>query len=163
MFDCTQGKKFIFLYIKWMLTSNPIKKFSLEIQLMKWGATNSRWIRKKFQRRLFYVYGCDVSHSACIAENTLFPHPIGIVIGSNVKIKPDCIIYQQVTIGGNFDTDNSMATIESGVRIGAGAKIIGKLTVCENSVIGANSTITKSVPANSVVVGINQILRRTIL
>lgn len=146
------------LFIKWMTTGNPTKKFSIEIQLMKWGSINSRFIRKYFQRRIFYKYNCDVSHSADIHPSVIFPHPTGIVIGSNAIIEKGCSIYQQVTIGANLGGNNEMAHIKSDSKLFSGVKIIGGIEIGTNCVIGANTVVTKDIPLNSRVVGINRIL-----
>ncbi|SFV63654.1 Serine acetyltransferase [hydrothermal vent metagenome] len=117
-------------------------------------------IRKFFQRRLYYKYHCDISHTATIHPSVTFPHPIAIVIGSQATIHKNCSIYQNVTIGSNFDSDNSMPTIEANTLIGTGAKLIGNITVGKNCIIGANAVVTKSVPNNSIVTGVNNIRKR---
>ncbi|ANU37722.1 DapH/DapD/GlmU-related protein [Vibrio scophthalmi] len=151
-------KRLFILLIKWMATSNPIKKFSLEIQLMRWGKVNSRPIRKYFQRRIFYKYNCDISHSADIHPSVIFPHPTGVVIGSNAVVEEGCFIYQQVTIGGNFESDNSMAHVKKDTHLGTGAKIIGGIEIGSNCRVGANAVITKNLQANSLAVGVNKVI-----
>lgn len=146
------------LLIQWMTTGNPTKKFSFEIQLMQWGRVHSRIVRKHFQRRIFYKYNCDISHSANIHPSVIFPHPTGVVIGSNAIIEQGCLIYQQVTIGGNLGGNNEMAHIKQNTKVFAGAKIIGGIEIGSNCVVGANTIVTKSVPLNSQVVGINRII-----
>ncbi len=143
--------------LKLFLTRNPIKRFQMECQLMLHYSQKSRFLRKYFQRRLYYVYGCDISHSAQIDKAAAFPHPIGIVIGSNAVIEKNCSIYQNVTLGSNFASDNKMPYIKQNSSIGAGAKLIGDITIGENCIVGANAVVTKSVPDNSIVVGANQI------
>ena len=148
------------LLVQWIRTSDPQKKFPLEIQLMGWGRKHSRWLRKKFQRRIFYRYNCDISPSAQISPSVKFPHPTGVVIGSNAIIDKECIIYQQVTIGSNFGDDNSMAHLEPGTKVGAGAKIIGGITVGEQCVIGTSAIVTKDVPSHCMVIGANKIIHK---
>ncbi|KCV74185.1 serine acetyltransferase [Vibrio parahaemolyticus VP49] len=144
------------LLIKWLSTSEPSNKFRAELDLMFWGTQHSRFIRKRFQRRIFYVYNCDVSHLADIHPTVLFPHPCGIVIGSQAKVEKGCRIYQQVTIGSNFDSDNSMAHVSENTYIGSGAKIIGGISIGKNCYVGANAVITKNVADNSSIVGNNK-------
>lgn len=90
-------------------------------------------------------------------ENTpVFPHGLfGIFISNSAKIGRDVIIYHHVTIGSNTLEGSSgygAPVIEDGVLIGAGAKIIGNITVGKNSRIGAGCVVTKDIPPNSVVV-----------
>ena len=148
------------LLIQWSRTSDPQKKFPLEIQLMAWGQAHSRWLRKKFQRRIFYCYSCDISPSAKINPSVKFPHPTGVVIGSNAIIDKECIIYQQVTIGSDFGEDNSMAHLQSGTKVGAGAKVIGGIIIGEQCVIGTGAVVTKDIPSYSMVVGANKVIHK---
>lgn len=94
-----------------------------------------------------------------------FPHPVGVVIGDQVRIGPGCEIYQHVTIGQKAITPGQKAqdypTIGARVTIGAGAVVLGAITVGDGAVIGANAVVTRDVPAGAVVVGVNQIKERT--
>lgn len=94
--------------------------------------------------------------NATIETPPVFPHGLcGIFISNSAKIGKNVIIYHHVTIGSNAIKDSKgygAPTIEDGVMIGAGAKIIGNITIGENSRIGAGCVVTKSVPPNSVVV-----------
>ncbi|MDD9174937.1 serine acetyltransferase [Aliivibrio sp. S2TY2] len=146
----------ISLIIKWLFTSNPIKKFRAELDLMFWGTSHCKIIRKYFQRRIFYVYNCDISHVAEIHPSVMFPHPCGIVIGSQAKIEENCRIYHQVTLGGNFDSTNNMPQIKRGSLIGSGAKLLGGITIGENCIIGANAIVTKNVGNDITVIGFNK-------
>ncbi|MBL4832108.1 MAG: serine acetyltransferase [Aliivibrio sp.] len=139
------------LLARWLTTSNPSKKFRAELDLMFWGAKHSRLVRRYFQRRIFYVYNCDISHSAEIHSSVKFPHPCGVVIGSKAKVAAGCHIYQQVTIG----SDNSMAYIKKNTFIGSGAKLIGGIEIGENCHIGANAVVTKNFADDSTIVGNN--------
>lgn len=89
-------------------------------------------------------------------QNVKFPHPVGIVIGRNVKIGKDCIIYQNVTIGTK-ETKNFMnapyPTLGNNVTIFANSVIFGDITIGHNSVIGAGSVVFSNIPPNSIVVG----------
>ena len=144
------------LLLQWLKTSEPSKKFRAEIDLMYWGHEHSHFIRKYFQRRIFYIYNCDISHLSDIHSSVIFPHPCGIVIGSKAKIAAGCRIYQQVTIGSNFDSDNSMAHVKQNTYIGSGAKLIGGIEIGTNCYIGANAVVTKSFSDNCSIVGNNQ-------
>lgn len=143
---------------KWFFTNDPKKSLELEIQLMFYFNQKSKFLRKIFQRRIYYKYHCEISHLAVIHSSVQFIHPLGIVIGSQAIIEKNRHIYQQVTIGSNFNSDNRMPHIQEGCKIGTGAKLIGGITIGKNCIIGANSVVTKSIPDNSIVVGINTIL-----
>ena len=106
------------------------------------------------------LFSCDIS-SECILGNGLrLPHPLGIVISEKAIIEDNCTIFQNVTIGLNEHKANydSAPLIGKNVYIGAGAVLIGKKTIGDDVIIGANATITKSIPNGLVVVGDNRII-----
>ncbi|MCX4188425.1 serine O-acetyltransferase [Methylophaga sp. OBS4] len=99
------------------------------------------------------ISGADIPLNCHIGGGLLIPHPNGIVIHSAVKIGVNCLIHQQVTIG--VKRNNRQAPVIKGhVDIGAGAKIIGPVTVGEHALIGANAVVIKDVPAYAIVAGI---------
>ncbi|MDP0449542.1 serine acetyltransferase [Glaesserella parasuis] len=118
-----------------------------------------------YRNKIYYKYHCDI-HPLCILGNNLsFRHPIGIVIGSGTEIKDNVTILQHVTLGGaKFDEMGFgipyKQIIGNNCIIGAGAKILGDLTIGDNCVIGANAVITKDIPDNCTVVGFNKIVHR---
>lgn len=86
-----------------------------------------------------------------------FPHPIGIVIASDAEISKGVVIYQNVTIGRKeMDKDDGIPHIGKNVMIYSGAVIVGGISIGKNSIVGANAIVTKDVPANSIVVGVNK-------
>ena len=97
------------------------------------------------------VTGADIPLNSLIGGGLMIPHPNGIVIHPEAKIGNNCIIFQQVTIGKGR---GGVPTIGHNVSIGAGAKVLGKITIGDNVVIGANSVVTKSIPCNVIVKGI---------
>jgi serine O-acetyltransferase len=99
--------------------------------------------------------GIDIHPAAKIGRRVFIDHGIGVVIGETTEIGNDVLIYQQVTLGGVSLTHGKRhPTIEDGVVIGAGAKVLGNITIGKNSKIGANSVVVKDVPPNSTAVGI---------
>jgi serine O-acetyltransferase len=107
-------------------------------------------------RVLFLLTGCDIGRP--LPSTTFLPHPQGIVVGSYVQLGSHVVIGHQVTLGGrDFDIKN-MPVIEDGVYLGAGAKVLGQLKIGAGATIGANSVVTRDVPAGAVVVGANRIL-----
>jgi serine O-acetyltransferase len=97
----------------------------------------------------------DIHPAARIGRRVFIDHGIGIVIGETAVVGDDVTIYQGVTLGGvNLAKGKRHPTIENGVVIGSGAKILGNITIGENAKIGANSVVIKNVPADSTAVGI---------
>ena len=97
----------------------------------------------------------DIHPAATIGENVFIDHGIGVVIGETAIIGNNVTIYQGVTLGGvSLNPGKRHPTIEDDVIIGAGAKILGNITIGKESKIGANSVVVKDVPPYSTVVGI---------
>ena len=97
------------------------------------------------------VTGADIPLNARLGGGLLLPHPNGIVIHPDAVIGPNCLLFQQVTIGAAHD---GVPRIGSHVDIGAGAKIIGPITLGNYVRVGANAVVTRDVPAGSIVAGI---------
>jgi len=111
----------------------------------------SRWavLRHRFWS---VVTGCDVPLNAHIGGGLLLPHPNGVVIHPLASIGPNCLIFQQVTIGTRHD--RHAPQIGAGVDIGAGAKILGPVRIGDGARIGANAVVLQDVPAGCTAVGI---------
>lgn len=120
--------------------------------LARWIAQMARWIT-----------GIEIHPGATIGSGFFIDHGMGVVIGETAEIGSDVTIYHGVTLGGtSLNKGKRHPTIGDRVVIGAGAKVLGALTIGEDSRIGANAVVVKSVPANSVVVGVpGQIVRRS--
>lgn len=97
------------------------------------------------------VSGADIPLNSNIGLGLWIPHPNGVVIHPRATIGVNCIFQQGVTIGY---AKGGVPTIGNGVELGAGAKVIGGVTVGDCAVIGANAVVTRDVPANCVAVGI---------
>lgn len=111
----------------------------------------SRLFRKIAVARYVYwsaITGADIPLNCRIGGGLLLPHPNGIVIHSNACIGPNCLIFQQVTIGAST---KGVPTIGGHVDIGAGAKIIGPVVIGDHVRIGANALVHFDVPTGSVV------------
>jgi len=97
----------------------------------------------------------DIHPGATIGRRVFIDHGFGVVIGQTTIIEDDVLIYQGVTLGGvSLTPGKRHPTIKSGVVIGAGAKVLGNITIGINSKIGANSVVVREVPDNSTAIGI---------
>ena len=110
-----------------------------------------------------FFTGIEIHPGATIGKRVFFDHGMGIVIGETAEIGDDCVIYHGVTLGGTSTTRSKRhPTLKNGVVVGAGAKILGNITLGENVKIGANSVVLKSIPDNRVAVGIPaKIIKKT--
>lgn len=97
----------------------------------------------------------DIHPGATIGNRVFIDHGVGVVIGQTAIIEDDVLIYQGVTLGGvSLIAGKRHPTIKRGAVIGAGAKILGNITIGENSKVGANSVVVRNVPENSTAIGI---------
>lgn len=121
-----------------------------------------KWLARAFAQFVRFLTGVEIHPGACIARRLFIDHGMGVVIGETAIIEEDVTIYHGVTLGGvSLEKVKRHPTIETGVVIGAGAKVLGDITVGSHSRIGANAVVIKSVPPQSVVVGVpGQIIRR---
>ena len=95
---------------------------------------------------------------ARIGKGLRLPHLLGIVISGNAIIGENCTIMHQVTIGVDGFKSDLAPKIGDNVFIGAGAKIIGNVSIGNNVVVGANSVVSKSIPDGMTVVGFNRVI-----
>ncbi len=107
--------------------------------------------------------GIEIHPGASIGPGFFIDHGMGVVIGETSEIGTDVTMYHGVTLGGtSLSKGKRHPTIGNRVVIGAGAKVLGAITVGDDSRIGANAVVVKSVPVNSVVVGVpGQIVSRS--
>jgi len=118
-----------------------------------------RW-RLKLTARLIsqtarWLTGIEIHPGATIGRRFFIDHGMGVVIGETAEIGDDCTLYHGVTLGGTtWHKVKRHPTLRNNVVIGAGAKILGPITIGENARIGSNSVVVKDVPAGATVVGI---------
>ena len=97
----------------------------------------------------------DIHPGAQIGQRVFIDHATGVVIGETAIIGDDVLIYQQVTLGGvSLSKGKRHPTVEKGATIGAGAKVLGNITIGEYAKIGANSVVIKDVPPYCTAVGV---------
>ncbi|WP_024690525.1 serine O-acetyltransferase [Pseudomonas tremae] len=102
-----------------------------------------------------WMTGIEIHPGARIGRRFFIDHGMGIVIGETAEIGNDVTLYQGVTLGGtSWNAGKRHPTLEDGVVVGAGAKVLGPFTVGAGAKIGSNAVVTKAVPAGATAVGI---------
>lgn len=99
--------------------------------------------------------GVEIHPGATIGRRFFIDHGMGVVIGETAIVGDDVLMYHQVTLGGrSLGREKRHPTVGDRVLLGAGAKIIGDITIGDDAKIGANALVVKSVPPGKVVVGV---------
>jgi len=102
-----------------------------------------------------WTTGIEIHPGATIGKRFFIDHGMGIVIGETAEIGDDVMLYQAVTLGGtSLNPGKRHPTVMNGVIVGAGAAILGPITVGENARVGANAVVLADVPATATVVGV---------
>lgn len=102
-----------------------------------------------------FLTGIEIHPGAEIGEGLFIDHGMGVVIGETSEIGDNVTIYQGVTLGGtSHKRAKRHPTLGNNVVVGVGAKLIGDITIGDNSKVGAGSVVVTSVPANATVVGV---------
>ena len=110
-----------------------------------------RWLS---QTARFFT-GIEIHPGATIGKKFFIDHGMGVVVGETAVIGDNVLLYQGVTLGGTGkETGKRHPTLGNNIVVGTGAKILGNITIGDNSYIGANAVVIKNVPPNSTVVGI---------
>ena len=106
--------------------------------------------------------GIEIHPGATIGPGLFIDHGMGVVIGETAVVGSDVTLYHGVTLGGtSLNKGKRHPTIGDRVTIGAGAKVLGNITVGSDSRVGANAVVVRSAPENSVVVGVpGQVVHR---
>jgi len=99
--------------------------------------------------------GVEIHPGAKIGRRFFIDHAMGVVIGETAIIGDDCTLYHGVTLGGtSWDSGKRHPTLEDNVVIGAGAKILGPITLAKGVRVGSNAVVTKDAPEGATVIGI---------
>jgi serine O-acetyltransferase len=102
-----------------------------------------------------WLTGIEIHPGAQIGRRFFIDHGMGVVIGETAEVGDDVMLYHGVTLGGRQrEGGKRHPTLEDGVAVGAGAKILGPVTIGARSVVGANAVVTKDAPADSILVGV---------
>ena len=119
-----------------------------------WGA-GWKWLARLVSNFGRWLTGIEIHPGARIGRRFFIDHGMGIVIGETAEIGNDVTLYQGVTLGGtSWNKGKRHPTLEDGVVVGAGAKVLGPFTVGAGAKVGSNAVVTKAVPAGATVVGI---------
>lgn len=113
------------------------------------------FLPKLLELLIFLMYNSKVPYQAEIGKGTILGYGgIGVVIHQKAKIGSQCVIAQQVTIGGGNPNYPGMPVVGNNVYMSKGAIIFGGITIGNNVTIGANAVVNKPVPDNAVVAGV---------
>ena len=151
-----------------VLTRDPAARSALEVMLCYPGFRAIRrhrrahWLWEHDMKLLARIVsqrtrkktGIEIHPGAKIGARLFIDHGMGVVIGETAEIGDDVTLYQDVTLGGTGkETGKRHPTIGNGVTIGAGAKVLGPITIGDNCKVGAGSIVLKNVPPDCTVVG----------
>jgi len=146
--------KFIKRLLKFIFATSDYR-VSIYISLIaKCKKKNYKILGVILTRMLQRNYGVFISYETIFDNTLLLRHPVGIVIGEGVRLGKNITIFQNVTVGRSDTTIAEYPTVGDNTIIYSGAVLLGNIVIGENCIIGANSVVTKSIPANSIVVGI---------
>jgi len=114
------------------------------------------WLSRFISTLARWITGIEIHPGAVIGRRFFIDHGMGVVIGETAEIGDDCMMYHGVTLGGTQTRDKVKRhpTLKDGVIIGAGAKILGPITLGKNVRVGSNSVVVRSIDDNCTVVGI---------
>ncbi|MEY3244425.1 MAG: hypothetical protein RJB20_665 [Pseudomonadota bacterium] len=113
------------------------------------------WLARFSSHMARWLTGIEIHPGASIGHRVFIDHGMGVVIGETAIIGDDCTLYHGVTLGGtSWNKGKRHPTLENGVVIGAGAKILGPITLGAGAKVGSNAVVVKDVPANATAIGI---------
>ena len=114
-----------------------------------------RWLARWLSHCGRFFTGVEIHPGATIGRRVFIDHGMGVVIGETAEIGDECTLYHGVTLGGtSWNKGKRHPTLEKGVVVGAGAKILGPLTVGVGAKIGSNAVVVRDVPAGATAAGI---------
>ena len=114
-----------------------------------------KWLARMNSHLGRWLTGIEIHPGATIGRRFFIDHGMGVVIGETAEIGDDCTLYHGVTLGGtSWEKGKRHPTLKNGVVVGAGAKVLGPITIGVNARVGSNAVVVKDVPDNATVVGI---------
>jgi serine O-acetyltransferase len=119
-----------------------------------WRA-NWRWLARFVSQVARFMTGIEIHPGATVGRRVFIDHGMGVVVGETAEIGDDCTIYQGVTLGGTSLARGAKRhpTLERGVIVGAGAKVLGGFTIGAQAKVGSNAVVVRPVPAGATAVG----------
>ena len=119
-----------------------------------WKA-NWKWLARSLSTFNRWLTGIEIHPGATLGRRVFIDHGRGVVIGETAEVGDDVTLYHGVTLGGTSWTPGKRhPTLEKGAVVGAGAKVLGPITIGENAKVGSNSVVVKDIPAGATAVGI---------
>jgi serine O-acetyltransferase len=113
-----------------------------------------RWLARFVAHFSRFLTGIEIHPGATIGRRFFIDHGMGVVIGETALIHDDVTLYHGVTLGGtSWNKGKRHPTLENGVVIGAGAKVLGPITIGAGAKVGSNAVVTKPIPAGATAVG----------
>lgn len=139
-----------------VLTAYPGVHAVLFHRLSHWlWRSGLRWLPRFLSHLARWFTGIEIHPGATIGRRVFIDHGMGVVIGETAVIGDDCTLYHGVTLGGtSWNKGKRHPTLEAGVVIGAGAKVLGPITLGARAKIGSNAVVVKDVPAGATAIGI---------
>ena len=114
-----------------------------------------KWLARVFSHFGRWLTGIEIHPGATIGRRLFIDHGMGVVIGETAEIGDDCTLYHGVTLGGtSWQKGKRHPTLGNDVVVGAGAKVLGPITLAEGVRVGSNAVVMKDVPAGATVVGV---------
>jgi len=140
----------------WEIFLYPSFKAMIRYRVAHWLYQRKHYfLARWYSQRTVRKTGIEIHPGATIGKGLFIDHGIGVVIGETTMIGDNVTIYQGVTLGGTGkEKGKRHPTIGNNVMVGAGAKVLGPVSVGDNAKIGAGSVVLKAVPPNSTVVGV---------
>ncbi len=167
------GKAFMFKdlreYIASIFERDPAARSSWEVltcypglhaiylqKLAHWFWTHRlRWFGRATSHFARWLTGIEIHPGALIGKRVFIDHGMGVVIGETAEVGDDTTLYHGVTLGGtSWNKGKRHPTLGKGVVVGAGAKILGPITVGDGARVGSNAVVVRDVPAGATVVGV---------
>ncbi len=138
------------------LISYPGVHALLYYRLAHWAWENGFYTLGRFISHIGrFLSGIEIHPGAKIGKGVFIDHGMGVVIGETAEVGDNVTLYQGVTLGGtSLDGGKRHPTLEEGVIVGAGAKILGPIVIGKNARVGSNAVVVKPVLENATVVGI---------
>jgi len=123
-----------------------------------------KWLARIFSNVARFFTGIEIHPAAIIGRRFFIDHGMGVVIGETAVVGNDCTLYHGVTLGGtSWQAGKRHPTLENDVVVGAGAKILGPITLASGVRVGSNAVVVKNAPPNTTIIGIpgREIKRRS--